>query len=50
MAHLAAVSRDFAESLAEDPSAGDLRVVVHDFGAGASSAIKNRYLVDGAAR
>ena len=25
-AHLAAVSRDFAESLAEDPSAGDLRV------------------------
>ncbi len=30
LAHLAAVSRDFAESLAEDPSAGDLRVQVHD--------------------
>jgi phenylacetate-CoA ligase len=54
VAHLAAVSRDFAESLEEDPSAGDLRVAVHDFGtgpfAGASSAIKNRYLVRGAAR
>ena len=32
--HLAAVSRDFAESLAEDPSAGDLRVRVHDHGTG----------------
>jgi phenylacetate-CoA ligase len=51
LAHLAAVSRDFAESLAEDPSAGDLRVAVHAFGAGpfagASSRIKNVYLVPG---
>ena len=54
VAHLAAVSRDFAESLAEDPSAGDLRVVPHAFRtgpfAGASNKIKNVYLVrDGAA-
>jgi phenylacetate-CoA ligase len=53
VAHLAAVSRDFAESLQEDPSAGDLRVVVHDFGtgpfAGANSKIKNVYLVKGPA-
>jgi phenylacetate-CoA ligase len=51
LAHLAAVSRDFAESLAEDPSAGDLRVAVHAFGAGpfasTSSRIKNVYLVPG---
>ena len=54
VAHLAAVSRDFAESLAEDPSAGDLRVTVHDFGTGpftgVSSKIKNQYLVKGAVR
>jgi phenylacetate-CoA ligase len=54
VAHLAAVSRDFAESLDEDPSAGDLRVAVHDFGTGpftgASSSIKNRYLVQGGRR
>jgi phenylacetate-CoA ligase len=47
--HLVSVSRDFAESLAEDPSAGDLRVEVHDFGtgpfAGAGTAIKSVYLV-----
>ena len=51
VSHLAAVSRDFAESLEEDPSAGDLQVVVHDFGtgpfAGTSSKIKNQYLVKG---
>ena len=50
-AHLAAVSRDFAESLAEDPSAGDLRVQVHDPGtgpfAGTDPKIKNVYLVKG---
>jgi phenylacetate-CoA ligase len=49
VAHLAAVSRDFAESLEEDPSAGDLRVAVHAFGtgpfAGGDSTIKNVYLV-----
>ena len=49
--HLAAVSRDFAESLDEDPSAGDLRVRVHDFGtgpfAGTDTRIKNVYLVEG---
>lgn len=49
LAHLAAVSRDFAESLEEDPSAGDLRVAVHGFRtgpfAGTSMKIKNSYLV-----
>ena len=54
VAHLAAVSRDFAESLAEDPSAGDMRVTVHDFGTGPFTGsplkIKNQYLVKGAAR
>jgi phenylacetate-CoA ligase len=53
LAHLAAVSRDFAESLAEDPSAGDLRVQVHDLGTGPFTGtdpkIKNVYLVKGAA-
>ena len=52
VAHLAAVSRDFAESLAEDPSAGDLRVRVHAYRtgpfAGADAKIKNVYLVTGA--
>jgi phenylacetate-CoA ligase len=49
--HLASVSRDFAESLAEDPSAGDLRVEVHDHGTGpfanAGAKLKNVYLVKG---
>ena len=49
--HLAEVSRDFAESLAEDPSAADLRVEIHEYGtgpfAGAGSTIKNVYLVRG---
>jgi phenylacetate-CoA ligase len=53
LAHLAAVSRDFAESLAEDPSAGDLRVQVHDLGTGPFTGtdpkIKNVYLVKGVA-
>ncbi|MGW4498290.1 phenylacetate--CoA ligase family protein [Micromonospora sp. NPDC004336] len=50
--HLSQASRDFAESLAEDPSAADLRVRVHDHGtgpfAGTASKIKNVYLVRGA--
>ncbi|WP_433393130.1 phenylacetate--CoA ligase family protein [Micromonospora sp. KLBMP9576] len=49
--HLVAVSRDVAESLAEDPSAADLRVTVHDYGtgpfAGTNTKIKNVYLVKG---
>lgn len=49
VAHLATVSRDFEQSLAEDPTTGDLRVEVHDFGTGpfadAPSKIKNVYLV-----
>ncbi|GIF22465.1 phenylacetate-CoA ligase [Actinoplanes tereljensis] len=46
--YLAGVSRDFAESLAEDPSAADLRVRVHDHGDGpfhgTDGKIKNVYL------
>lgn len=48
--HLASVSRDFAQSLDEDPSTGDIRVEVHDFGAGpfegGPQKIKNVYLVE----
>ncbi|MCW2971857.1 MAG: coenzyme synthetase [Thermoleophilia bacterium] len=47
--HLTATSRDFAQSLKEDPTTADLRVVVHDYGAGPfadqDSRIKNKYLV-----
>jgi phenylacetate-CoA ligase len=47
--HLASASRDFAESLREDSSAGDVRVVVHDHGtgpfAGSGSRIKNVYVL-----
>ncbi|SCF00560.1 phenylacetate-CoA ligase [Micromonospora viridifaciens] len=50
--YLSEASRDFAESLVEDPSAADLRVKVHDYGtgpfAGTTSKIKNMYLVKGA--
>jgi phenylacetate-CoA ligase len=50
--HLADVSRDFAESLEEDPTAGDLRVRLHDFRTGPFTGtdrrIKNVYLVRGA--
>ncbi|MFG3708682.1 phenylacetate--CoA ligase family protein [Micromonospora sp. NPDC047670] len=50
--YLSEASRDFAESLAEDPSAADLRVKVHDHGtgpfAGTTTKIKNVYLVKGA--
>ncbi|WP_436771443.1 phenylacetate--CoA ligase family protein [Yinghuangia sp. YIM S09857] len=49
VAHLARVSRDFAQSLAEDPSTADVRVRVHAFGEGpfarGTSKIKNVYLV-----
>ncbi len=49
LAHLTATSRDFAESLAEDPSSADIRIAVHDFGTGpftgGNSKIKNRYVV-----
>jgi phenylacetate-CoA ligase len=51
--YLAEVSRDFAESLAEDPTAADLRVRVHEHGAGPFAAtagkIKNVYLARSAA-
>ncbi len=51
LAHLIRSSRDFAESLAEDPSAADLRVAVHDHGtgpfAGAAAKLKNVYLIKG---
>jgi phenylacetate-CoA ligase len=47
--HLAAVSRDFAQSLEEDPSSADLRVRVLDAGTGpfaaAAAKLKNTYLV-----
>jgi phenylacetate-CoA ligase len=55
LAHLAAASRDFAASLTEDPSAGELAVEVHAFGtgpfaaAGGAGTIKNVYLIRGAA-
>jgi phenylacetate-CoA ligase len=53
LAHLATVSRDFAESLAEDPTSADLRVRVHDFHEGPFATIggkiKNVYLTTGAA-
>lgn len=48
LGHLCAVSRDIAQSLAEDPTSADVRVNVHDFGqgpfAGAEVKIKNVYL------
>jgi phenylacetate-CoA ligase len=53
IAHLASVSRDFAESLAEDPTAADIRLRVCDFGEGPFAAttgkIKNVYLTTGVA-
>jgi phenylacetate-CoA ligase len=47
LTHLAKVSRDFAQSLAEDPSSADVRVRVFDPGAGPfdNSKLKNTYLV-----
>jgi phenylacetate-CoA ligase len=53
LAHLSSVSRDFAESLVEDPTAADIRVRVHDHGTGpfarTQGKVKNVYLVDGSA-
>ncbi|GAA4149322.1 phenylacetate--CoA ligase family protein [Actinomadura keratinilytica] len=49
--HLAAVSRDFAASLKEDPAAGDLRVRVFRPGEGpfaGAAGLKNVYLVQDA--
>jgi phenylacetate-CoA ligase len=47
--HLAKVSRDFAQSLAEDPTAADVRVRIFDPGIGPFAAtdqkLKNTYLV-----
>jgi phenylacetate-CoA ligase len=52
VAHLASASRDFAESLREDPSSAHIAVRVHDHDAGpfagAGSSIKNVYLMTGA--
>lgn len=44
--HLTSVSRDFAQSLAEDPAAADLQVQLHDPGGGPfdNSKLKNVYL------
>jgi phenylacetate-CoA ligase len=47
LAHLTRVSRDFAESLSEDPTAADLQVRVFSHGEGpfpAPGTIKNAYL------
>ncbi|RKN47693.1 phenylacetate--CoA ligase family protein [Micromonospora endolithica] len=46
--HLTSVSRDFAQSLVEDSSAGDLRVELHEPGTGpfaGQQKLKNTYLV-----
>lgn len=48
--HLSEVSRDFRVSLEEDPSAADLRVIIHDHGTGpfatdSQKKIKNTYLI-----
>jgi len=47
LAHLARVSRDFAQSLEEDPASADLRVRVHEPGQGPFAGLgklKNTYL------
>ncbi|MFC9894280.1 phenylacetate--CoA ligase family protein [Nocardia sp. NPDC127579] len=49
LSHLAQVSRDFAASLREDPTAADLRVRLYEPGAGpfaAMTKLKNSYLVE----
>ena len=47
--HLASASRDFAESLREDPTAAEIRLVLHDHGtgpfAGMRANVKNVYVV-----
>jgi phenylacetate-CoA ligase len=49
--HLRSASRDFAEAVREDPSAAEVRVVLHDHGTGpfvgGSSKIKNVYVLKG---
>ncbi|MGI6879673.1 phenylacetate--CoA ligase family protein [Microbacterium sp. gxy059] len=49
--HLAGVSRDFAQSLEEDPTTRDIRIEVHDFETGPFASgqkkIKNVYLASG---
>ena len=46
---MSAVSRDFKQSLEEDPSAADIRIELHDHGTGpfaeATKKIKNTYLM-----
>jgi phenylacetate-CoA ligase len=48
LGHLASVSRDFAQSMKEDPTTAELEIEIHDFGTGpfatASTKIKNVYL------
>jgi len=47
--YLASASRDFAESLREDPSSAEIRLVLHEHGngpfAGMAAKIKNTYVV-----
>lgn len=48
--HLAATSRYFAQSVAEDPSASEIAIRLHAYGSGpfaGNSAIKNGYLLRG---
>ena len=48
LAHLSQVSRDFAESLREDPAAADLHIRIFEYGSGPfheTGALKNVYLV-----
>ena len=49
--HLRSASRDFAEAVREDPSAAEVRVLLHDHGTGpfvgGSSKIKNVYVLKG---
>jgi phenylacetate-CoA ligase len=48
LSHLARVSRDFAESLREDPATADLQVRIFEYDSGpfqGTSALKNVYLV-----
>ncbi|MEU9114936.1 phenylacetate--CoA ligase family protein [Streptomyces sp. NPDC048483] len=50
--HLAATSRDFAQSVEEDPSAREIAIELHAYGTGpfaGASSIKNRYLIRGGA-
>jgi phenylacetate-CoA ligase len=48
--HLTSASRDFAASVREDPTAADIRVLLHDHGtgpfAGGRTSIKNVYVLE----